>query len=109
MAWSTTAKVALFVGVLAGVGLAGGLLARAAGRKGLVGAEDERVAEGEFEWDDSWVEWETYLLADGSFRVDYSSDTGEGSMCCYGSAEEAVDALFVRLGAPVDASGGELP
>lgn len=108
MAWSTAGKVAAFVGALVGIGLAGGTIARAAarraerGRKELPGVEDVLVDDGSFEWDESWVTWEVYRLSDDTFRVDYGSSMGEGSLCCYFSVDQAVLDLFDQLGAPVE-------
>lgn len=110
MAWSTAGKIAAFVGVLVGLGLAGGTIARAAERrrKELPGVEDELVDDGSFEWDESWVTWEVFLLSDDTFRIDYGSNAGEGSRCCYSSVDEAVLDLFELLGAPVPPpAGGE--
>jgi hypothetical protein len=103
MAWSTAGKVAAFVGALVGIGLAGGMVARAAERrrKELPGVEDELVDDGSLEWDESWVTWEVYRLPDNTFRVDYGSSTGEGSLCCYVSVDKALLDLFEKLGAPV--------
>lgn len=111
MAWSTAGKVAAFVGALAGIGLAGGTIARAAERrrKELPGVEDVLVDDGSFEWNESWVTWEVYRLSDDTFRIDYGSSAGEGSLCCYLSVDLAVLDLFEQLAVPVEppAAGDE--
>ena len=113
MAWSRTKKTvvaATVIGVLAGIGFAGGLVARAA-RRNLkeISASDELIEEGSFEWDGGSVEWALYRGRNGRYRIVYDQQSerssSDGDLCCYATAEEAGKAMLDALGTPRSQGG----